>query len=173
MRSPGVTAALAEKAAEIARLRVKVHTLPLDELRAEWWGGYDGRTHTIHLAESLGPLQARSTLAHELSHAEHRHQGSSTDENNGQEARHTAAQWLFGPCGPCRSRRRPEHRRGSRNRLRRPPRDIHAFIEARLEAAAQAIMGTLATHAGNLTIPRPSEYRRSRAQGIETLETTP
>ena len=41
-----------------------------------WWGAYDHRTHTITLLPNLGPIQYRSTLAHELGHAHYRHSGS-------------------------------------------------------------------------------------------------
>lgn len=157
MRSPGVTAAIEEHAADIARLRVTVHTLPIDALPAGWWGAYDAEEHAIYLAESLAPLQARSTLAHELAHAEHRHHGS-TDEQE-QEARHAAAQKLIGDPSNLAAAVAGLNLAGALAiGLGVLPRDIRAFIEANPDAAAQAIMGTLVTHAGSLTIPRPTEY---------------
>lgn len=45
-------------------------------LPAGWWGSYNHRTLTITLHRSLGPVQYKSTLAHELGHAHHRHETS-------------------------------------------------------------------------------------------------
>ncbi|GAB3191984.1 ImmA/IrrE family metallo-endopeptidase [Nesterenkonia suensis] len=53
--------------------------LGVDEIRyvegLSRWGRYDDRTHTITLLAGMGLIQRRSTLAHELGHAYHRHTG--------------------------------------------------------------------------------------------------
>lgn len=43
-----------------------------------WWGSYNHGTLTITLHRGLGPVQYKSTLAHELGHARYRHQESTT-----------------------------------------------------------------------------------------------
>ena len=48
------------------------------DLPPGWWGAYDRDTHTVTLHAKLGPIQYRSTLAHELGHARYRHQESTT-----------------------------------------------------------------------------------------------
>lgn len=41
-----------------------------------WWGAYNQQKHEIILRPRLGALQRRSTLAHELGHAQYMHAGS-------------------------------------------------------------------------------------------------
>jgi Zn-dependent peptidase ImmA (M78 family) len=41
-----------------------------------WWGFYDPARHMVTLRPHLGPVQRRSTLAHELGHAYYRHWGT-------------------------------------------------------------------------------------------------
>lgn len=42
-------------------------------LRKGRWGEYEYRRHTVRLLSGLGPVQWRSTLAHELGHAHYGH----------------------------------------------------------------------------------------------------
>lgn len=46
------------------------------ELPNGWWGAYCHKTHRIFLSSLLDADQRRSTLAHELGHANCRHRGS-------------------------------------------------------------------------------------------------
>lgn len=50
------------------------------ELRRGRWGEYHDKSRTIWLNYELGPLQARSTLAHELAHAALRHRSQITTQ---------------------------------------------------------------------------------------------
>jgi len=47
----------------------------VDRLHRGRWGEYRHDNHTIRLLASLGPIQHRCVLAHELGHAYHRHCG--------------------------------------------------------------------------------------------------
>lgn len=44
------------------------------------WGQYDHATKTIYLRPDLGPIQRRSTLAHELGHAVLEHVGTTVTQ---------------------------------------------------------------------------------------------
>lgn len=57
----------------VAELEVSVSEQALPR---GWWGAYSQADHSIILAEGLGFIQRRSTLAHECGHAYYRHLGS-------------------------------------------------------------------------------------------------
>lgn len=76
----------------IAEIGVTVIT---GALPSGWWGAYDYRTHRIILRRRLAGSQRRSTLAHELGHAVHRHKGRSPEQER--EARIWAVQRLIDP----------------------------------------------------------------------------
>lgn len=63
-----------------------------DQLRRGRWGEYDHRRRTIRLRAGLGPLQWRSTLAHELGHAHHGHWWTSLKHEDQAD---TYAAWLL------------------------------------------------------------------------------
>lgn len=65
-------------------------------LRKGRWGEYDHRRRTIRLLSGLGPIQYRSTLAHELGHAHHGHRWSS--RRHEQQADTYAARILISPA---------------------------------------------------------------------------
>lgn len=51
-----------------------------DRLPYGWWGLYLVEHHLIVLSPELGPVQKKSTLAHECGHAYYRHDGTSQKE---------------------------------------------------------------------------------------------
>ena len=64
-----------------------------EDLPAGWWGAYDSREDTILLKPGLGPLQRRSTLAHEAAHATLGHHGHCPRQEHA--AEELAASWLI------------------------------------------------------------------------------
>ncbi|MBP2319614.1 ImmA/IrrE family metallo-endopeptidase [Nesterenkonia lacusekhoensis] len=61
-------------------------------LRRGRWGEYDHRHREIRLLTGLGPVQYRSTLAHELGHAHHGHWWTSLRHEDQAD---TYAAWLL------------------------------------------------------------------------------
>lgn len=71
------------------------------------WGTYCADSHTITLLSGLGPTQRRTTLAHELGHAVHRHRGHSIEQEKTADA---YATWLlFGACHFFKAAQGAEH----------------------------------------------------------------
>lgn len=156
--SPAIAAAIDEFAAEIARLGVTVITHPKGIMPDGRWGSYDHDTRTVHLLESLAPIQARSVLAHELAHAMHGHSGQQDCQER--EAEATAARALIGSVDRLKAAAQGLNLIGTLAiGLGVLPRDISRYIEANPWEAAKAIMEAM-TSPRAFERPKPSDYRK-------------
>lgn len=163
-----IAAAVAELDADMARLGITVETHPAGVMPGGRWGSYSHDTRTVHLLETLAPLQARSTLVHELAHAEHQHVGQCPEQE--QEAEHTAAR---APIGS------PDHLTRVAMGLNLAgalaiglgvlPRDVRAYLDADPTAAGAALLEAF-RHSAGLTVPRPTEYLRNNPPNPAQME---
>lgn len=167
-----IAAAVAERAADIARLGVRVLAVDPDEFPDGRWGAYDHAARAIALRRTLAPLQARSTLAHELAHAEHGHHGHGIDAQE-REAERTAAQQLIGEPGNLTRVAKDLNLTGALAiGLGVLPRDVLAYLAAHPAAAGAALLEAF-RHSAGLTVPRPAEYLRNNPPSITPMEVTP
>lgn len=166
---PAIATAMAEFDTEISRLGVTVATHPADDMPAGWWGAYEHDARTIHLRDSLAPIQARSTLAHELAHAEHGHLGHGIAAHES-EAQRTAAQRLIGEPGNLTRVARDLNLTGALAiGLGVLPRDILAYLDADPAAAGAALLEAF-RHSNGFTVPRPTEYLRNNPPSAASME---
>lgn len=156
--TPHIQAALTEFEPDIQRLGVKVRPMPPVYIETGAWGYYDHYNLTVWLRPNLAFIQARSTLAHELAHARHKHIGQ--HEHQEREAEAAAAEQLIGSPEKLGETARGLNLGGALTMaLGIMPRDLKRYIEEHREAAADAILDALAG-ADWSTIPKPSDYRR-------------
>lgn len=155
-----IATAVLERAADISRLGVTVATYPDGATPDNRWGYYDHKNRTVHLAERLAPLQARSTLAHELAHAERGHVGHGIEAQE-LEAEQAAALQLIGAPGNLTRVAIDLNLTGALAiGLGVLPRDVVSYLEANLEEAGAALLEAF-RHSAGLTVPRPTEYLRN------------
>jgi len=167
--SPGIQAALKEFAPQIQELGLTVRMFEPSE-QATAWGFYEHGTRTIWLRARLGPLQARSTLAHELAHATHGHDGQQDAWER--EAEATAVEQLITSEALEATAVGLNLTGALAVALGVLPRDVTRFIETHPEQASKAIMRALAQSNG-FTIPKPNDYRREHQPIIWDQDTIP
>lgn len=168
---PPIAAAVTERAADIARLGVRVLAVEPDEFPDGRWGAYDHAARAIGLRRTLAPIQARSTLAHELAHAEHGHHGHGIDANE-REAERTAALQLIGePANLTRVAKGLNLTGALAIGLGVLPRDVLAYLAAHPIAAAAALIEAF-QHSAGITVPRPTEYLRNNPPSTTPMEIT-
>ncbi|ASN38862.1 hypothetical protein CGQ24_07445 [Arthrobacter sp. 7749] len=154
---PAIAAAVQERAGDIARLGVRVVAVVPEEFPEGWWGAYDHGIRTIGLRCTLAPIQARSTLAHELAHAKHGHHGHGIEAHE-REAERTAAQQLIGEPGNLTRVAKDLNLTGALAiGLGVLPRDILAYLDADPAAAGAALLEAF-RHSNGFSVPRPTEY---------------
>lgn len=148
-----VDRAVSERAADLTGVAVRV----VPSLPGGMWGAYDAASHTIYLLESLGPLQARSTLAHEIVHARYRHEGHAVTEHEATAEREAAAD-LIGPVDRLADAVLDLNVIGALAiALGVMPRDVRAYL-ATVPGAPAAIVGALQEpNPQGLQVPRPAQ----------------
>ena len=123
----------------IGDLGVTVRTGPVPH---GWWGSYCHTRHEIVLRPRLGALQRRSTLAHELGHAFHRHAGSTPF--NERQASIWAARALITDEAFIDACRTADTAQGMAHILGVLPRDVTTFIDALTPAEIDRISDIVA-----------------------------
>lgn len=123
----------------VADLGVTVRTGKLPD---GWWGSYNHTHHEIVLRPRLGALQKRSTLAHELGHAFHRHAGSTLF--NERQASIWAARSLITDQAFIDACSVTDTAQGMAHILGVLPRDVHTFISALTPAEIDRISDIVA-----------------------------
>lgn len=167
-----IAAAVQERAADIARLGVRVLAVHPEEFPDSRWGAYDHAARAIGLRRTLAPIQARSVLAHELAHAEHGHDGYGIEAHE-REAERTAALQLIGEPGNLTRVAKDLNLTGALAiGLGVLPRDVVAYLDADPEAAGAALLEAF-RHSAGLTVPRPAEYLRNNPPTPAPMEVTP
>ncbi len=97
-----------------------------EELPKGWWGAYDHHSDTIILQPGLGPLQRRSTLAHEAAHAALGHHGHHPSQEAA--AEELAASWLIRHCDFEIATRVYDRIQAVAHELEVLPRDVKAYL---------------------------------------------
>lgn len=155
--SAGVQAALLEFANEISELGITIKPLPARLFERGWWGAYDHAERSIYLWPSLGALQARSSLCHELAHAKHGHVGQVDEQER--EAEMTAADQLIG-MERFKSTALGVGLGGVlRDALGVLPRDLNRFIIENREEIAEILIEAARTNMWT-SYPHSDKYRR-------------
>lgn len=155
--SAGVQAALLEFANEISEFGITIKPLPARLFERGWWGAYDHDNRSIYLWPSMGALQARSSLCHELAHAKHGHVGQV--EAQEREAETTASEQLIG-IEKFKSTALGVGLGGVlRDALGVLPRDLNRFIIENREEVAEILIEAARTNMWT-SYPHSDKYRR-------------
>ncbi|MFJ3959022.1 ImmA/IrrE family metallo-endopeptidase [Arthrobacter sp. NPDC090010] len=105
-----------------------------------WWGCWDPDRRLITLRSDLGPVQARSTLWHELGHAVHDHVGRTA--RNERQATVWAAHRLISLDQFIEAARLDANAQSIAHRLDVLPRDVEAYTSS-LSAAEKVMLEKL------------------------------
>lgn len=108
-----------------------------------WWGSYNYAKHEIVLHPRLGPLQRRSTLAHELGHAQYMHAGSTPF--NERQASVWAATTLITEEAFIDACKVAETAQGMAHVLSVLPRDVRTYISTLTPAEIDRITDIITT----------------------------
>lgn len=155
--SAGVQAALLEFSEEINELGITIKPLPAHLFERGWWGAYDHTERSIYLCPSMGALQARSSLCHELAHAKHGHVGQVDEQER--EAEMTASEHLIG-IEKFKATALGVGLGGAlRDALGVLPRDLNRFIIENREDVAEILIEAARTNMWT-SYPHSDKYRR-------------
>lgn len=97
-----------------------------DRLPHGWWGLYMVEHHLIFLSPELGPVQRKSTLAHECGHAYYRHDG--TNKKQECQANRWAAKRLINETDFIDALRITDEYRGLAQILGVMPTDVETYV---------------------------------------------